>query len=141
MLRKCQTSSSSSSNDFSCSNQEPYHDQLTHEPNSDRMILKPFSPIFSNLVLSFVLANGQKLLPFFDDIFKLKSTIYKRMENAQANLSTIQNTNVWIGGKLSRNFSCMFTSCDNPFDSYHLEIINAKNELCKESIFFHIFSL
>jgi len=73
MLRKCQTSSSSSVGNFSCSKQEP----LLLAAN----LIKCFwnlTPDFFLFGAFFELANGQELLHFFDDIFKFKSTIDKR---------------------------------------------------------------
>ena len=78
MLRKFQVSYSSSASNFSCSKQE----RLSLAANTSAQfwsnVFETFFPKFFLCVAFFVLANGLKLLCFFNDIFKLKSTIYKR---------------------------------------------------------------
>ena len=70
--------------------------QLTHQPNPDRIFfLKSLSLDFffcGYCGAFFGLANGHELLRFYDNVFKLPSTIYKRRTLRAAR--RLPNTNV-----------------------------------------------
>ena len=68
-------------------------------------VFETFSPDVFLCGAFFVLANGHELLRFFDDIFKLKSTIYKRRTPRQAR--RIYQT--WTFGNLSYAAICHAT--------------------------------
>ena len=119
--------------------------QLTHQPNSDRQLLKAFSPDFflcGYCGVFFELANGYDLLRFFDDILQLTLTIYKRRTLRTAR--RLPSTNVWqscLRDNLSLKFLMQVHFSWQPVDSYRAKKSLLFATLLRVNFFLHKISL